>query len=525
MRRKVASVLAFLLAVSTFLTGCGGITAAGKSQTPGDTLVVARGADSLSLDPALIEDIESAKVVANVFDTLVRYKEGSTEVEPALATAWSTSEDGKEWTFKLRQGVKFHDGTPFNAEAVKFNIDRQLSPNPTAEMPYARFTLGVVDKVMVIDDYTLKLILKTPYAPLLFNLAMPFSAPIGSPEAIKKLGKDFGAHPVGTGPYIFVNWEKEAKITLKANPDYWDGKPKTDKLVFEVVKEKSVRADKLIAGEADIIDGVAPEDIERLKGNQNLNVTLFPGINISYLGMRTDRKPFDDPKVRQALSMAINREELVNALYKGNAVVANGPLPSTLWGYDKSIQPYAYDPAKAKELLREAGYDDNLSFELMTYSDSRPYNPIGGDNLAAAIQGYLKEVGITVNITSEPWQEYKQDLRDEKGEAYLYGWTGDNGDPDNFLYVLLHSSQISGLNYSQYKNPQYDELLEKAQQSSNIEERIRDYSAAQQILVKDAPWLFIGSSMYIAAANKKISSFTIHPTGIYVLKAVAKTAK
>ncbi|AET70875.1 ABC-type dipeptide transport system, periplasmic component [Desulfosporosinus orientis DSM 765] len=522
MWRKMASVLTSLFLVSSLLMGCGGIIPAGRSQTPEDTVIFARGADSISLDPVLIEDIESAKVVANVFDTLVRYKEGSTEVEPALATEWSTSEDGKEWTFKLRQGVKFHDGTPFNAEAVKFNMDRQLPPNRTEEMPYSSFTLGMVDKVVAVDDYTVKFILKTPYSPFLLNLAMPFSVPIGSPEAIKKMGKDFGAHPVGTGPYIFESWEKDAKITLKANPDYWGGKPNIDKLVFEVIKEKSLRADKLIAGDVDIIDGVAPEDVERLKGDEHLNVSLSPGMNISYMGMRTDRKPFNDPKVRQAISMAINRKELVKALYQGNALVANGPLPPSLLGYDKTIQPYPYDPAKAKELLREAGYDDNLSFDLITYSDSRPYNTIGGDNLAVAIQGYMKEVGITVNITSAPWKEYKQNLQDGQGDAYLYGWTGDNGDPDNFLYVLLHSSQITSLNYSKYKNPNYDELLEKAQQTSNIQERIKDYSSAQQILVKDAPWLFISTSMNITAANKRISGFSIHPTGVCFLRDVVK---
>ncbi|HWQ41624.1 MAG TPA: ABC transporter substrate-binding protein [Desulfosporosinus sp.] len=527
MRRRWAGVLVSLFLVSTLLAGCGGTTT-GTGTTAGEkTVVFARGADSISLDPVMIEDGESAKVVANIFDTLVRYKEGSTEVEPSLATEWTTSTDGKEWTFKLRKGVKFTDGTPFNAEAVKFNVERQLPPNPTADMPYADFTLGMVDKVVAVDENTVKFILKTPYAPFLLNLAMSLSAPIGSPTAIKKFGKDFGSNPVGTGPFVFAGWEKDSKITLTANKDYWDGKPKIDKLIFEVVKENSVRANKLMAGEADIIDGIDPNDVERLKGDAKLNFSTSPGMNINYMGLRADRKPFNDPKVREAISMAINREEMVKSLYKGNAVVANGPLPSILFGYDKDLKPYAYDPVKAKQLLKEAGYDNNLSFELISYPNPRPYNVVGGDSLATAIQGYLKQVGVTVNITSAAWKEHKENVKNGKAEAFLYGWTGDNGDPDNFLYALLHSSQIGNgrLNDAKYNNPEYDALLMKAQQSSDKSERIKDYTAAQEILVKDAPWVFISSSMDMAAASKSISGFKIHPTGVYFLRTLDKVTK
>lgn len=525
MRRRWAGVLAGFFLVSTLLTGCGGGTTTTGGKTGGEkTVIFARGADSISLDPIMIEDGESAKVVANVYDTLVRYKEGSTEVEPALATEWTTSADGKEWTFKLRKGVKFHDGTPFNAEAVKFNIERQLPPNQTADMPYADFTFGMIDKVVAVDENTVKFDLKTPYAPFLLNLAMSLSAPMASPEAVKKYGKDFGMHPVGTGPFVFDSWEKDSKISLKANPDYWDGKPKVDKLIFEVVKENSVRANKLMAGEADIIDGIDPNDVERLKGDANLNFMTSPGMNINYMAMRTDRKPFDNPKVREAISRAINRDELVKNLYKGNALVANGPLPPILFGFDKDLKPYPYDPEKAKQLLKEAGYDNNLSFELLSYPNPRPYNAVGGDSLATAIQGYLKQVGVNMKITSANWKEHKDNVKNGKAEAYLYGWTGDNGDPDNFLFALLHSSQIGKgrLNDAKYKNPTFDDLLMKAQQSSDKNERLKDYTAAQEILVKDAPWVFISHSMDMAAARKNISGFKIHPTGVYFLRTLVK---
>jgi len=524
MKKRIALIVAAMMLVSTMLAGCGGTTTTGSSSAGKEkVLIYARGADSMSLDPIMIEDGESAKVVANIYDTLVRYKQGSTEVEPALATDWTTSADGKEWTFHLRKGVKFHDGTPFNAEAVKFNIERQLPPNQTAEMPYADFTFGMIDKVTVVDDYTVKFNLKYPYAPFLLNLAMSLSAPMASPDAVKKYGKDFGQHPVGTGPFVFDSWEKDAQITLKANKDYWDGAPKVDKLIFQVVKENSVRANKLLAGEVDIIDGIDPNDVDRVKSDPNVNFVTSPGMNINYMGLRTDRKPFNDPRVRQAVSMAINRDELVKNLYKGNAVVANGPLPPILFGYDKDLKPYGYDPEKAKELLKEAGVP-NLSFELMSYPNPRPYNAVGGDSLATAIQGYLAKIGVTVKITSANWKEHKDNVRNGKGDAYLYGWIGDNGDPDNFLFALLHSSQIGQgrLNDSGYKNAQFDDLLMKAQQTSNKDERLKYYTQAQEILVKDAPWVFISHSMDMAATRKNVTNFSLHPTGVVFLRGTGK---
>lgn len=531
MRRKLALVLTAAFLASTVLVGCGDTTTTGG--TTGETeqpkekiLIYARGADSMSLDPIMIEDGESAKVVANIYDTLVRYKEGSTEVEPALATEWTSSEDGLEWTFKLREGVKFHDGTPFNADAVKFSFERQLPPNQTAEMPYADFTLGMIDKITVVDDYTIKFNLKYPYAPFLENLAMSLSAPIVSPTAVEKYGADYGSHPVGTGPFVFESWQKDSMITLTANADYWDGKPNVDKVIFEVVKENSVRADKLMTGEVDIIDGIDPNDVDRLKADSNVNFLSAPGMNINYMGMRTDREPFDDPKVREAVSRAINREELVQSLYKGNAVVANGPLPPILFGYDSTLEPYGYDQEKAKQLLAEAGYNESnpLKFELMSYPNPRPYNAVGGDSLATAIQGYLKQVGVEVTITSAAWSEHKENVKNGKGEAFLYGWIGDNGDPDNFLYALLSSSQIGEgrLNEAKYSNKEFDDLLMQAQQTSNNDERVQLYSEAQHILVKDAPWVFISHSMDMAATGKTITGFSIHPTGVAFLKDVDK---
>ncbi|MCL4425518.1 MAG: ABC transporter substrate-binding protein [Firmicutes bacterium] len=319
-------------------------------------LIYARGADSVKLDPALPTDGESAKVMNNIYDNLVRYKPGSTDVEPALAESWKVSDDGKVWTFNLRKNVKFHDGTPFNAEAVKFNIERQLPPKVTKEMAYADFTYGMIEKVEAVDANTVKITLKSPYAPFLANLAMGLAAPMISPTAAKKYGENFSQNPVGTGPFIFVKWDKEQQIVLKANKAYWGGAPKVDRVIFKVVKENAVRANELLTGSADIIDGVDPNDVPRLQQDSNVRLLTAPGMNINYLGIRTDKKPFDDPRIRQAISMAINREAIVKSLYQDKAILANGPLPPNLFGYYKDLKPYSYDPEKAKALLKEAGY-------------------------------------------------------------------------------------------------------------------------------------------------------------------------
>ncbi len=320
-------------------------------------IIYARGADATSLDPAVIEDGESAKVVNLVYDTLVRYKNGSTEVEPWLAESWEISPDGKTYTFKLRKGVKFHDGSEFNAEAVKYSIDRQLTPEAKQNWPYADFTFGGVKEVKVVDPHTVQIILNAPNAPFLANLAMSLAAPVISPAAHKQAGdQKFGTQPSGTGPFMLEKWDKDQQIVLKANPNYWGGKPKLERVIFKVTAKNEVRADEILAGQVDIMDGIANADVERIRKGSGIQMLEQDGMNISYMGLRTDRPPFNDPRVRQAVSMLINREAIVKALYRGNANVANGALPAWMPGHAAGVKPLAYDPVKAKSLLREAGY-------------------------------------------------------------------------------------------------------------------------------------------------------------------------
>lgn len=520
--RLLALAVLAVFALS-LIAGCGGKEAAQTEK--GTTLVFAQGSDPRGLDPAFVDDGESAKVIVNVFENLVQYKPGSTEIQPGLATEWESSPDGKVWTFKLRQGVKFHDGTPFNAEAVKFSVERQLPPNRTDDMPYASFVFGQVDKVEVVDEYTVKFILKEPYAPFLANMAMCLAAPIVSPAAVKKYGDDFIEHPVGTGPFKFVKWDKGQQIVLERNNEYWGEKAKVDKLVFKFTKENAVRASELMTGAVDAMDGVDPNDVKRLE-EAGMKVIKDPGMNINYFAFFCNKKPFDNPKLRQAVSMAINRDNLTNYLYQGFAQTANGPLPSFMPGYDPNLKPLPYDPEKAKALLKECGYDEAhpLKITIMAYTNPRPYNPVGGEKLAAAIQADLLKVGVQSEIKTYPWKEYKDALfKAEDGDCFVYGWIGDNGDPDNFL-SLLDSNEIAGsLNAAKYANPRVDQLLKEGRREMDPAKRAKIYSDLQKIILEDAPWVYLTHATMLAAYRPEVQGFAVHPTGVIFFKDVTKT--
>ncbi len=489
--------------------------------TPPKILVYSKAADPQGLDPAYVNEAESGKIIVNIYETLVKYKQGSTAVEPCLATSWTQSPDGLVWTFTLRKGVKFHDGTPFNAEAVKASVERQLPPRATSDMPYASFTFEPVKQVEAVDPYTVKFTLSKPYAPFLLNLAMCFAAPIVSPTALKKYGPDFNQHPVGTGPYIFEKWDRDQQIVLVRNDGYWGKKAIIDKVVYKTTKENSVRASELMTGATDIIDGVDPNDVKKLESS-GMKVLKSPGMNINYLAFFCNKKPFNDPKVRQAISMAINREAVVKYLYQGYAQLANGPLPSFIPGYDPVLRALEYNPEKAKKILAEAGYP-HFEFTMLTYSVARSYNPVNGQKLAEAIQAELSKIGVKTTIKVYPWKEYFDVVnKGEEGEACFKGWIGDNGDPDNFL-SLFDSSQIpSYLNTAKYSNPKADELLREGTRTLDQKERIKIYQKLQKILVADAPWVFINHATVLTAYQPKVKGFYPHPTGVSWLSQVSK---
>jgi len=520
MRRKLlATVLVLAVSVSMLLSGCGSKGSNSADASKSKTLVFAQGADPRGLDPAFVDDGESAKVIVNVYDGLLKYKKDSTELEPGLATEWTISPDGKEYTFKLRQGVKFHDGTDFNAEAVKFSIDRQLPPKRTDDMPYASFTFGPVDKVVVVDTYTVKILLKEPYTPFLANLAMALAAPIVSPTAVGKYGDKFIENPVGTGPFKFVKWDKGQSIQLEKNEEYWGEKAKVGKLIFQFTKENSVRATQLITGAVDIIDGVDSNNVAEIE-KAGAVMAEDEGMNINYMAFNTSRAPFNDAKLREAISHAINRDELVKFLYQGYAKVANSYMPSFIPGFNDKVTPYEYNPEKAKTMLKELG-KENLEINMIVYSNPRPYNP-AGQKLAESIQGYLLKVGIKSKINVYTWTEYKKKTQQGEGDILFYGWTGDNGDPDNFLSLLDSNEIASSLNVAKFKNAEVDKLLKAARGTPNGAERDKMYQDIQTIATKEAPWLPISNAKSMAAYSKKVTGFKYHPTGVIFFNGVDK---
>ena len=307
--------------------------------TKSRAFIFGRGGDSVGLDPAHEEDGESFKVCENIYDTLVQYQDDSTEIEPALAKSWEITADGLTWTFHLRRDVDFHDGTPFNADAVLFSLNRQHDIDHSFHKiggPYIYWTdtglAETVKQITKVDDYTIQIELNEPYAPFIYALTIPAFA-IVSPTALQKYGQDFTNHPVGTGPFSFVRWDRNEKIILKANPTYWGGKPEIDLLVFRSIPENSVRLIELQSGNIHAMEFPNPDDLPLIRQDENLKIIEKAGMNVGYLALNMDKKPFDSRKVRLAINHAINKDQIIDQLYQGLGIAAKNPIPPNMWGY------------------------------------------------------------------------------------------------------------------------------------------------------------------------------------------------
>ncbi|MEK3763598.1 ABC transporter substrate-binding protein [Solibacillus sp. FSL K6-4121] len=485
-----------------------------NSSTP-QVLVFGRGADSVSLDPGIVTDGESFKVTQNLFETLLNFGEQDTTINPGLAKEWEVSEDGLTYTFQLEEGVMFHDGTDFNAEAVIKNVNRWKGGK---EEDFYYFNSmfkaegeDIIKDVTAEGDYTVVFTLSRPQAPFLKNIAMsPFG--IASPTAFEAAGESFGDQPVGTGPFKFVDWKRNDSITIEKFTEYWqEGLPKLDKVIFRSIPDNSARLNELMAGNIDLADGINPSDGKTVEGNSELQLIERPSMNIGYLGLTNTRAPFDNKLVRQAVNYAIDKQAIVDAFFEGRAQVAANPMPSSISGYNDAISPYPYDPEKAKALLAEAGYDGK-EIELWAMPVPRPYMPDGA-KVAEVIQKNLEDVGIPSKIVTFEWATYLEKAKNGEADAFMLGWTGDNGDADNFIYTLLDKDNIGSNNYAYYSNDEVHELLIKAQ--SETDENVRNdlYKKAQEIIHEDAPWVPLAHSTPLLAAKAGVKDFLPHPTG------------
>jgi peptide/nickel transport system substrate-binding protein len=518
MKKVLTIVVLLALSVSLF-AGC---TPVAKQPV---TLVFAKG-DAVELDPADVTDGESITVTDNIFEGLVRYKAGSTELEPCLATSWDTSTDGLTWTFHLRKNVKFQDGTPFNADAVVFSYERQRDVNNSfhqyGKWEYWGWCFSEIAKTEKVDDLTVKITLSHPFAPFLSTMAM-FTMDVVSPTNCNQWKDQWFAHPVGTGPFSFVEWVKGDHITLAKNNNYWGTKAQIDTLIFKVIADSSARYLALQKGEVQGMEFPNPDDLPKIAQDTNLVVLSAPGLNVGYLAMNMGKDtpgfqaPFADVRVRQAINYAINKADIVNSLYKGTAVVAKNPIPPTLWGYNDAVVDYEYNPTKAKELLKEAGYPNGFKTNLWAMPVSRPYM-FDPKAIATAIQADLKKVGITAEIVTYDWSTYLAKTEAGEHSMALLGWTADYADPDDFLYVLFDQDSAtvgSAGNIAFYRNPTVHTLNIEAQQTTDLNQRITLYKQVQQIVHDDAPWVPLAYAKQILVFASNVKGFVLYPTGDY----------
>lgn len=468
-----------------------------------------------------------------VYNRLVEFKHGSTEIEPGLAESWTSSEDGTEYTFKLRPGVKFQATeffTPsrdFNADDVVFSFDRQLN----AENPWNKYVEGgayeyadgmgfpdLIKSVEKVDDLTVKFTLSRPEAPFMADLAMDFAS-ILSKEYADKLEADgnmaqMNQMPLGTGPFAFVAYQPDAVIRYKAHDAYWHGKEAIDDLVFAITTDASVRVQKLKAGECQVTVYPNAADVDGLKADDSLNVEQQEGLNVAYLAYNTTMAPFDKPEVRKALNMAVNKQAIIDAVFQGAASVAKNPIPPTMWSYNKAVEDDKYDPEAAKKMLEEAGVT-GLKMKLWAMPVSRPYM-LNARRAAEVMQADYAKVGVEAEIVTYEWAEYLKLSKDKNRDgAVMLGWTGDNGDPDNFLDTLLGCDAVGGNNRAQWCNEEFDKLVKAAKVTADPAERTKLYEEAQVVFKREAPWNTLDHSLVFVPVSKKVTGFVQDPLGYH----------
>ena len=472
-----------------------------------------------------------------IFNKLAEFERGTTKIVPALAKSWSVSEDGTEYTFHLRSGVKFHttkDFTPtrdFNANDVLFTFARQWNKNhpfhAVSGGSYEYFNgmsmPDLIKDIVVVDPMTVKFVLNRPEAPFIANMGMDFASVMSAEYAtnMMKAGTPemVDLKPVGTGPFQLVAYQKDAMIRFKANPSYWAGKAKLDNLVFAITPDASVRYQKLRAGECHIMPYPNPADIAAMKTDSKVNLMEQEGLNVGYLAYNTKKAPFTDAKVRKALNMAINKAAIIDAVFQGAGKVAKNPIPPTIWSYNNATVDDPYDPDAAKKMLDEAGVKD-LKTNIWAMPVQRPYNP-NARRMAEMIQADWAKVGVTAEIVSFEWGEYLKRSKGGEHDTVLLGWTGDNGDPDNFLAVLLGCDGVGGSNRAQFCHKEFEDLIQKAKSVSDPKERTMLYEQAQIVFKEQAPWATIAHSVVFKPIRKEVKDFKIDPFGGHIFYGVS----
>lgn len=515
-RALLAATAATALALSV-----GGAAA----QTPENVLIVGQIAEPQALDPAAVTAVNDFRILMNMYDGLVRYKDGTLEVEPALATDWTISEDGTVYTFTLREGVTFHDGSAFDAEAVKFNFDRMLDEahpyHNTGPFPLS-FFFSAVESVEVIDPQTVAFNLNEPYAPFLSNLAYPTGL-IVSPAAVMEHGADFGRNPSGTGAFTFGEWRSNEAVVVQANPDYWDGAPKLETVVFRPITDANTRTAEMLAGGIDLMVEVPPVALSEFQGDA-YTVHEQAGPHVWFLILNAKEGPFADVRVRQAANYAINKEAIVNDVLEGTAEVAAGPTPPAFaWAYNPDLEPYPYDPERARALLAEAGAEGAELTFYVTEGGSGMLDPVA---MGTAIQADLEAVGLDVSIETYEWNTFLGNVNPGlEGKADMAQMAWMTNDPDTLPFLALRTEawpDKGGFNSGYYSNPEVDVLLDAARVETDQDERARLYQEMQVIVQEDAPWVFVANWKQNAVTSDRVEGFSLQPSFFLLLDDVTK---
>lgn len=522
MQRRIAWFSA-LLVLALVMAACAPVPAGPAAGQPaGDapaaaagpkTLTIATGTDIENMNIHVVTSSPSFSVLEHVYETLF-YMNEEGELEPLLAESIEPGEDGSTFILKLREGVSFSDGTPFNAEAVKANLEWVLNPDNAATFA---FLISEIDTITAVDDYTVEIALKSDFAPLPAHLSHGALAMV-APSALEQ-GADFlAANTIGTGPYVVESWARDEAVTLVRNADYWGDAPNIDTVVFKVVKEDGARLVEVEAGAADIAVRVPPAEAARLAANPNLEVVTTPGLRTIYIFFNITKEPFDDVRVRQAVNYAVDVESIVAQLFDNAARVSDAPMAPPIFGYSAQT-PYARDVDRARELLAEAGVAEGTTVTL--------YHPTGRyiqDALVAdAIRSQLLEVGLNVELRTLEWPQYVPFVRaeapDNQVQFAMLGWSTPTMDADYALYALFHSSQVPpGFNGAFYENPEVDALLDQARTVADQDLRRDLYAQAIATIWEDAPWLFLYSEVQVTAIRNNVEGFVVHPSERLIAK-------
>ena len=505
---------------------------AGAAPLSAKTLVFCSEGSPENFYPAINTTGTSFDANSQIYSRIVEFERGGTTVVPGLAERWDISPDGKTYTFHLHRGVKWHSNRifkptrDFNADDIVFSLERQWKESH----PYFRVTSSnhsyfndmglpaLLKSVEKLDDYAVRVTLNQPEAPFLSDLAMEFAG-IQSKEyadAMRKAGtpEKIDQEPIGTGPFLLVQYQKDAVIRYRAFADYWEGKAKVDDLVFSITPDAAVRWAKLQKGECQVMPYPNPADLDAMRRMPGVQVLEQPGLNIGYLAYNTTKKPFDDVRVRKALNMAINKKAIIDAVYLSTGVAAKNPIPPSMWSYNNDIMDDSFDPAAAKKLLSEAGYPNGFTTDLWAMPVQRPYNP-NARRIAELMQADLAKIGVKAEIKSFEWGEYRKRLQDGEHMMAQFGWTGDNGDPDNFLHTLLgcEAARTGGSNIAKLCYPPFDALVVKAKSVSDQAERTELYRKAQVIFKEQAPWFTIAHAVQLKPVRKEVVDFKLSPFG------------